>query len=59
MIIFSGKVRDLTAYLMERTYPGKVISLERYKKKKPPGKQRRSYGGKGKVFVFSIPDSIA
>lgn len=59
MLLFSGKVCDLSAYLAERLYPGKVISLKQYKKKKTVSTKTIPTKTACKIFNFSIPDSIA
>ena len=54
---YVGTVRGLRSHLAAQIYPGKVVSLEQYKKEKPP-RQRRS-GGRSNIVKFSIPETIA
>ena len=57
LINYIGTVRGLQSHIAAQIYPGKVVSLEQYKKEKPP-RQRRSVE-KCKIVKFGIPESIA
>ena len=67
LVDYVGTVRGLRSHLAAQMYPGKVVSLEQYKKEKPP-RQRRSGGfnprpsvrGNNRCVVnFSIPETVA
>ena len=56
---YIGTVRGLQSHIAAQMYPGKVVSLEQYKKKKPPLQRRPGVKDKRNLSLLILPDNLA